>query len=996
MGEQSDRALISAYVNEGRQAAFAEVVSRYAGLVYSAAVRQVRDLHAADDVTQAVFIVLARRASRLRPDVVLGAWLLGVTRLAAKDWLRGVSRRKKYEEAAAVERAKHMVSHAPRATGSEGAGSVYGLEDALDDALMKLAPANREALVLRYFQDKSFREVAQQLGIAEQAARQRVSRALNRLRQVLIRSNRMALPADGLGAILSSIATSPPPQSLLTRLMAPVGDGAHGAGAAALANNVVAAIAFAKIQAVTTAVLAIFLLAGAGVATWYLAAGHYPGGAGTAVISAQPETFLGHVPGAKHFDWPEGVLFAGPALDPKPYPGPPVTGSVQTPEGRPVAGAEVRLATASSPVRLLVGEGRLFGGLRTFAGDDGRFELQTSVEPLAVVVATPNGFGWATATPGSPPPAVVVKPWGSIEGTVRLGSGVVPGAVIELAPSARSPAFSLYTGKDIAADAEGHFTLGRVPAGTVRIGSSNASQKEQGSRWQTVDVRPGQTTGVLLGGIGRAVVGRVVSSGPYGSRTVTLTDAPPEPFRDLVMPPTTPADQKRLEEALRSPAYRAWQEQQHAACEAPVRLDGTFRVEDVPAGVYILNVTSVIPDPASDNVERNGAAHKPITVPPAPQGKTGETLDAGVIELKLVKGLAIADDAPQIAGTDRAGRAVKLSDFRGRYVLFCVATGSGDATWRQMLAARAIYDRWCDDPRLVMVTFHEGGWTDDLRQTLDHSRMGWLHVAVGNGAAGGIPESYMRSPDRIFLIDPRGRVIAKNLNAPRANYALSGPTVKGKATAYGLPMIIGGLAPQPSDPMTVSIEHILLGAAAPGGNPFRKVPPPSASDAATDAIFSVIDRAAGSPDRLHDGVMQPNQDSPAQSFCFATGTLEGRLKIDLGKAVAVAQVNTYSRHFDGRGPQIYRLYASDGSGPAFDPAPKIGTNPAVVGWTRIADVDTRPDDEPEGEYHGVSVTGPGGTVGTFRYFLFEMFPTQTLEAWSHTFYGEIDVVEKKG
>jgi hypothetical protein len=273
--------------------------------------------------------------------------------------------------------------------------------------------------------------------------------------------------------------------------------------------------------------------------------------------------------------------------------------------------------------------------------------------------------------------------------------------------------------------------------------------------------------------------------------------------------------------------------------------------------------------------------------------------------------------------------------------------------------------------------------------------MAWLQVALGDGPGNSVPEQYKLSTDRMFLIDPRGRVVAKNLNAPRANYALSGPTVKDKATGYGLPMIIGGLAPQPFEGVKVSVEHIPLGAAASGSRPFRQVTQPSKSDAATDVIFTVIDGVARTPDVLHDGVMQSTQDSPPESFCFETGTLEGRLKIDLGRAIAVAQVNTYTRHFDGRGPQIYRLYASDGTAAGFDPAPKIGTNPATCGWTRVADVDTRPESDPEGEYYGVSVTGPQGTVGKYRYFLFEMFPTQTLEAWSHTFYGEIDVVEKK-
>ena len=146
--------------------------------------------------------------------------------------------------------------------------------------------------------------------------------------------------------------------------------------------------------------------------------------------------------------------------------------------------------------------------------------------------------------------------------------------------------------------------------------------------------------------------------------------------------------------------------------------------------------------------------------------------------------------------------------------------------------------------------------------------------------------------------------------------------------------------------------------------------------------------------------MQPNQDSPKNSFYFEIGTLEGRLKIDLRRVMPVAQVNTYTRHFDGRSPQLYKLFGSDGTAPNFDPAPKIGHDPARRGWTLIANVDSREETDPEGEYFGVSITGDGtgpngANAGRYRYLLFEMYPTQTLEAWSHSFYGEVDVVEGK-
>lgn len=181
---------------------------------------------------------------------------------------------------------------------------------------------------------------------------------------------------------------------------------------------------------------------------------------------------------------------------------------------------------------------------------------------------------------------------------------------------------------------------------------------------------------------------------------------------------------------------------------------------------------------------------------------------------------------------------------------------------------------------------------------------------------------------------------------------------------------------------------------------FAKVPGPSAADAAQRATFTVVDgtpsRGTGGLDRLHDGRLPDNADAPTQNFYFEWGTLEGRVRVDLGRVVAVGQVNTYSWHKDTRAPQVYKVYGSDGTAAGFNPAPKNGADPARCGWTKIAAVDTRPrDGTPMGGREAVSLSDPSGTVGRYRYLLFEMFATETADPWGQTFYSEIDVVERK-
>ena len=91
-----DMALVQEYAAHNSEAAFATLVSRHASLVHSAALRQVRDPHLAGEITQTVFIILARKAAGLRPDIILPGWLCETTRLTALSFLRGERRRVDY------------------------------------------------------------------------------------------------------------------------------------------------------------------------------------------------------------------------------------------------------------------------------------------------------------------------------------------------------------------------------------------------------------------------------------------------------------------------------------------------------------------------------------------------------------------------------------------------------------------------------------------------------------------------------------------------------------------------------------------------------------------------------------------------------------------------------------------------------------------------------------------------------------------------------------
>ncbi len=181
---------------------------------------------------------------------------------------------------------------------------------------------------------------------------------------------------------------------------------------------------------------------------------------------------------------------------------------------------------------------------------------------------------------------------------------------------------------------------------------------------------------------------------------------------------------------------------------------------------------------------------------------------------------------------------------------------------------------------------------------------------------------------------------------------------------------------------------------------FKTIPPPSKSDEASAAHFSVIDGEqddnGGGTEKLHDGKAPTEADQPAENFFFNAGTDGGRLLVDLKSVTEVSRIYTYSWHPGDRGPQVYKLYASDGTAEGFNGKPRKGTLPTKCGWTLLARIDTRPQSGERGGQYGVSIADTAGSLGKFRYLLFDISQTEEDDSFGNTFYSEIDVMGAKG
>ncbi|MEK7952188.1 RNA polymerase sigma factor [Luteolibacter soli] len=207
MADETKR-LLGEFARERSERAFRELVRLHSPVVYGTALRMLGgDRAAAQDVMQEVFTLLARKAGSLG-DVILSAWLYRQTCRRAANHARTESRRRQRELVAAsmMDPSQTETSFASEALSGE-----------VDAAMLSLPSPARDALVLRFFEGHDFRKLGSALGTTEEAARKRVTRALDQLAATL-RKRGIAVGSASLGTTMASFGTTPVPASLVTQV----------------------------------------------------------------------------------------------------------------------------------------------------------------------------------------------------------------------------------------------------------------------------------------------------------------------------------------------------------------------------------------------------------------------------------------------------------------------------------------------------------------------------------------------------------------------------------------------------------------------------------------------------------------------------------------------------------------------------------------------------------------------------------------------------------
>jgi protocatechuate 3,4-dioxygenase beta subunit len=359
----------------------------------------------------------------------------------------------------------------------------------------------------------------------------------------------------------------------------------------------------------------------------------------------------GYLPGvSRSFEDGEGQV----EYDLKLKKGAGLSGTIRFPDGQPVAGAEVVLCTPSQTVFIRNGRNeQRRDSVSVQTGQDGRFTFPPEADEYRLVVLHDRGYAEVTGEDLAASSDVTLQPWGRVEGTLRIGSKPGAGEGVRVMfdrPFERGAPDVQYDCSAVA-DEEGRFVLDRVPPGKARACRQFRLNDRMTlfSHDVPIEVKAGETTTVTIGGTGRPVIGKV---------------AIPDPVKDKL-------DWGTLDYHVRNQSP----EGANRTLGMKFERDGTFRVDDVPAGDYLLRFSAYAPaeQPRGFRGEPIGSLNHPFTVPEMPGGRRDEPLDLGVLELPVLGG-AMAGPflvGKQTPDLQRLKLGLPPEELNGKRLLIC-------------------------------------------------------------------------------------------------------------------------------------------------------------------------------------------------------------------------------------------------------------------------------------------------------------------------------------
>jgi RNA polymerase sigma factor (sigma-70 family) len=464
----------------------------------------------------------------------------------------------------------------------------------------------------------------------------------------------------------------------------------------------------------------------------------------------------------------------------------PLVGIVRGPDGRPLAGVDVALSGVGYDAP--IGNGRLRDGSgrgqtsRVRTGPDGRYEFRSQGHRVGVVAVHDTGIAISTADERGASSDLTLAAWGRIEGVVKIGNQ--PSVRETVAGWLLTPYYSDRIGCDATTDDAGRFVLERVAPGRTAVVRRVDNPDKQGwtySHAVYVDVKPGQTVRVQVGGTGRRVVGRLAIPSGVTLKHFTLGEGVLAlPQREL----PTPDEYLELDSEHRAAWWQAFSRTAEGRAEiedrerryaVQLRGDGEFRIDDVPAGRYVLK----LPFEGLSRGAREGRqafARCEVVVPEMAGGRTDEPLDIGAIPLEVFPfhEPKAGDRAPTIAARAPDGPGLDLAPWRGKFVLLHFWSGRPeDAAVVPFL--KAAYDAFGRDPRFVMIGLIADETPGPVLRYAALRGLRWEARSIGSTYDPNPIEAAFGVwfPPAAFLIGPDGRILGKDLEGEAIKQAVA-------------------------------------------------------------------------------------------------------------------------------------------------------------------------------------------------------------------------------
>ncbi|MBI2925361.1 MAG: carboxypeptidase regulatory-like domain-containing protein, partial [Verrucomicrobia bacterium] len=443
-------------------------------------------------------------------------------------------------------------------------------------------------------------------------------------------------------------------------------------------------------------------------------------------------------------------------------------GVVQSPGGKPVEGAQVAIQ-GMGYLSLANAKLKVSGEDETLTTTDaqGRFSLPALLVSPTIVAVHELGFAEVNAEELATSGKVQLLPWGTVSGVMKRGKNLATNETIMLTARSSGPGGLNFDWEHfkVQTDEQGRFVFTHVPPGErqlVRLIQSGPSPW-MSSHLQPVLVEAGVVTRVTYGGTGRPVIGRIVLSDPkqaidwsQGHHSLsTKWPQPPKPF-------TKPEEWREWNTSPEVKTARA----RHRSYAPQFVADGSFRIDDVPAGEYQLQLMFTEPGAAGNpGMGRPiGSISKEVVVPEIPEGRSDEPLDLGELKLQLRIDIRAGSTAPALEVKTLDGKSLKLADYRGKFVLLNFWATWSPQSVAEVAELKSIYDTFAKDDRLVMLSLSLDQQASDLEDFIKKHELKWLQGHLGEWSKTQVPAAWsVEGIPATFFIDPEGKIIAKEM-----------------------------------------------------------------------------------------------------------------------------------------------------------------------------------------------------------------------------------------